>query len=142
MREIIPALQGSSVQSFRDTELSAGQRIILPGRQDLPILCFRFEVRGDNLVFLHTDKFGVVLSEFEIVGPNEYELKAEYSFETSSSMGLPHRVRRLLTIPQRPASQRGKFDLFRSLLSRQRESECTVPLVFTGAEQVSVRLPE
>jgi hypothetical protein len=125
-----------------DTELSTGRRVILPAGQDLPILCFRFEERGGKLVFVHTDKFGVDLTRFEISDSKERELKAEYGLETTSPMGLPHRVRRLLTIPENATTQHGEVNIFKRLLSLQGESECSVPYAFTGAEQISVRFED
>jgi len=142
LREIVPAQPGSSPQSFRDTGLSVERRIILPTRQDLPILCFRFEKRDDNLVVVHTDKFGVALGEFSVTGPNKYELKAEYSLETMSRFGFPHRVRRLLTVPQKASGRNGEVNIFSNMLARQGNSECFVRLVFTSAEQISVRFAE
>ena len=143
LREIVPAQLSSSVASFRDAELSIGQRIILPVGQDLPVLCFRFEERGDDLFMIHTDKFGGALGEFKITGPSKWEIKAEYSFQTISQtagiVGFPHRVYRLLTIPENAKSQHGEVDVFRQLLSHQGQSECSVPLAFTGAEQISVK---
>jgi hypothetical protein len=139
LREIVPAQVGSSVASFRDTDLSGGQRIILPVGQDLPVLCFRFEEREGELFLIHTDKFGGVLGEFRITGPNKWEVKAEYSFQTIGIGGVPHRVYRLLTIPEKAKGQHTEVDVFRRLLSHQGQSECTVPLAFTGAEQISVR---
>lgn len=166
LREIIPERTGCSVKSFRDIELDAQQRIILPTGQDLPILCFRFERRENNLVFLHTDKFGKVLCEVEIFGPNMWQLKAEYSFYTLainasirgkgnpkssqtllgrfvSHLKLPHRVHRLLTIPQKNKGRtRETDDIFESLFADQANPEHSVPIAFTGAEQVSIRLPD
>lgn len=137
LREIVPAKAGSSVKSFRDTELTAGRRILLPGGQDLPVLCFRFAERDGNLLLAHTDKFGVLLGEFELTGGSKWELKVEYFLETDSSMHLPHRVRRVLTIPEMAGGKDGEVNCFRRLLGRQNDQECTVPLVFTAAEQVS-----
>jgi hypothetical protein len=137
LREILPANAGSSVKSFRDTELTAGRRILLPGGQDLPVLCFRFAERDGNLLLAHTDKFGVPLGEFELTGGSEWELKAEYFLEIDSSMRIPHRVRRLLTIPEKAGGKDGEVNCFRRLLGRQGDQECSIPLAFTGAEQIS-----
>lgn len=143
LREILPAARGSSVKSFRDTELvPLGKRIILPREQDLPILCFRLEERDDTLVLVHTDKFGDELGRYIMAGPNMWSLKAEYSLETHGSMGLPHRVQRLLTIPEKAPGRKGTVEVFKRLQLLQGPSECWVPLVFTGAEEISVRLPE
>lgn len=110
------------------------------------MLCFRFEERGDHLLFVHTDKFGDALSEFEIVGPNKWAIEGGYSFWTISesffNVGLRHRAYRFLGIPKQARIQHTEVDPFRVLLSRQGQSECNVPLVFTGAEQISLRSPQ
>ena len=128
LREILPARPGSSAQSFKDTELSAERRIILPAGEDFPILCFRFEERDGNLGFIHTDKFGVDLTRFEISDSNKHELKAEYALETTSPMGLPHRVRRLLTIPENATTQHGEVNIFKASALSPRKIGMQFPL--------------
>jgi hypothetical protein len=54
LRATKPPITGCSVKSFVDTEITSGERILLPNEQDLPVLCFRLENNGNRLV--HTDK--------------------------------------------------------------------------------------
>lgn len=58
LRRVVPASSTMSVRTFVDTELVQGERLLLPGRQDHPVICFRMEIVGQSLKFVVTDKMG------------------------------------------------------------------------------------
>ena len=66
------------METYIDTEISTGERLLLPGRQDLPILCFRFELNQNILNLVVTDKMGTPVQKFEIIEENEVEVMIEF----------------------------------------------------------------
>jgi hypothetical protein len=44
-RTVIPASDAISVKTYDDIELVNGDRLLLPGKQDLPVICFRMDTR-------------------------------------------------------------------------------------------------
>lgn len=54
----IPASEAISVNTLVDSDLAQGERLLLKGRQDQPVICFRLEAVGQGLNLVVTDKMG------------------------------------------------------------------------------------
>jgi hypothetical protein len=137
LREVRPSRPGSSVNTFVDTELKGGHRILLPTGNDYPVLCFRFERCGEKLRFVHTDKMGQPIHSHEVT--EEFEkVVVEYSVKVQTWGLLKHEIRRILVIPSL-AEDEG--DVLQYLSSMQKEGrERLVPLMFSEAEEIRVSI--
>lgn len=98
LRSIQPARLGSSVKTFEDKEIASGERILLYGRQDLPVLCFRFEHHGNDIKFVRTDKFGTLIGLYDIKS-EEGSLMIEYYLKIQSWFLFKHEIARVFEIP-------------------------------------------
>ena len=137
-RKVLDPRPGSSVKTLVDTDISCGERIVLPGKQDLPVLCFRFERQGEKLKFIHTDKSGNPFQMYDIE-PDLDSLMLEYNLKIQAWYLFKHDVFRLFIIPRRvQVKLKGDVDLFEYLLSCQGDSERKIPLVFRAAEEITV----
>jgi len=99
LRVVEPKRKGCSVDTFADTELMSGERILLPGGQDLPILCFRIEQASGGWIFVHTGKLGTRIAEYPII-PQTDSIKAEYRMRVKIGFLFKVDVSRLHEIPR------------------------------------------
>lgn len=84
LRKIKPSNQGSSVNTFEDTELDVGERLSLLTEQDLPAVCFRLERQNDHVEFIRTDKSGVINKSYDLHSTEKiiaHTLVLEYSYK-------------------------------------------------------------
>jgi hypothetical protein len=136
----VPSEPGSSVNTLVDNELSYGERIILPGGQDLPVLCFRFEQRQGKLIFVQTDKQGSQMHEFELEDDVE-AIIAEYTVKIRSWFLFKHEIVRMFDIPHKLDMDGKQTDLFKDyLMPKQQKEEFKVKTVFQTAEEVAVSI--
>ncbi len=136
LREVRPSGPGSSVSTFVDAELATGHRILLPTGNDYPVLCFRFETKGEKLYFVHTDKMGAPIYSYEV--SEEFEkVVIEYSVKVQTWKLLKHEIRRILVIPR---LSEGELDVLQYLSSIQDRKETLVPLMFGEAEEIKVSI--
>lgn len=165
LREYWPPVDGCSVGTFVDTEIVSGERILLPGRkdspvllpksveselgitissprggQDLPVLCFRFECTENDLKFIHTDKLGNQIGEPYNIGSNVDSLMIEYYLKITSWFHLKHEIVRIFRIPRwgRKKQDNTKVDIFEWFMKKQSGLEQEIPLVVKESEVVTV----
>ncbi len=132
IRVIKLARTGSSVDTFVDTELSSGERVLLPGGQDLPVLCFRFQESGGNLQLIHTDKLGVQIGEYPL-HPEVDAVKVEFYLRSRSLFLFKHEVARSFELPHYIETSQGKVDFFGELFHLQSSQEGKLlPLIQTA----------
>jgi hypothetical protein len=142
LRSIQPPKEGCSVKTFIDVEIISGERILLPGGQDLPVICFRFENKGNGLKFIYTDKLGVSKNVYDL-GPEVDSLKIEYSLKIQG-WGLfkvfNHEVVRIFEIPHYLEIRQEKADVFKYLLDKQKQQEQRIRHVFLAAEDITISM--
>jgi len=131
-----PSAPGSSVGSFLDTELTNGERIVLPGDQDLPLVCFRIENKSTHLTLVHTDKFGKELTRHTLTNETE-NLQVQYQIKVQN-LGLTHEITRVFVIPFEIESDGKKFNVFQQLLMEQEKNEHKLRMIFQTSDIVSV----
>jgi hypothetical protein len=100
VRRILPPSEGISVATFLDTDLSDGERLLLPGHEDLPVFCFRLQPRGDALQLVVTDKMGVPKGHEEEITEDVESLMVEFSVRARTLGLFKHEITRLYAIPQ------------------------------------------
>jgi len=138
LRYVLPKDEGSSVKTFIDRELSSNERLLLPGGQDLPVVCFRVEKRSDGLKLIHTDKKGESISEYPI-DELLMGLQIEYLLKIRSWFLFKHEITRSFVIPVRKEQEGQERNLFEEyLLPMQTEKEMKVKIVSQTARQITV----
>jgi hypothetical protein len=140
MRTIIPSAEGISVNTFADTEVESGERLLLPKRQDLPLLCFRFEQVGSAVALLITDKRGAVLRNFSVPSDLNY-LMFEYSARTRNWYLFKHEISRIYALPQYKQIDGERRNVFTEyLLGLQSGAERKAKSVLKFAEEITVTI--
>jgi hypothetical protein len=137
LREVLPRKPGSSVKTFLDTEIASGERILLPGGQDFPAVCFRFEREGENLRFIHTDKMGKLIKGYEI-GPEVEALTIEYYFKIKMWFLFKIEAARIYQIPRYLGESGEKGDYFEILMKGQSRPEHEIEYCLRMEEFISV----
>jgi len=141
LRETLPRREGNSVETYIDTEISAGERLLLPGQQDLPILCFRFESNHNNLNLIVTDKMGTPDRKFEIIEENEGEVMVEFYVKARNWFLFKHEISRLYTIRQYQDFKGIRHNIFRDyFIPIQSSDEQQTESVFQYAQEVTVTI--
>lgn len=137
-RTVIPSAEGISVNTFVDIEVESGERLLLPTRQDLPLLCFRFEQSASSLALLITDKLGAVLRTLS-VPPDLNYLMFEYSARTRNWYLFKHEISRIYALPQYRQIDGERRNIFTEyLLALQSGAERRAKSVLKFAEEVTV----
>ncbi|MEW6063248.1 MAG: hypothetical protein AB1571_02665 [Nanoarchaeota archaeon] len=131
----IPLGNGCSVKTVIDKELSNGDRIILPGGFDLPILCFRFQQDGNSLKLIHTDKLGEKINEIDISSEVK-SINIKYYVKIKTKYHFMHEIVRSFEIPYKFNQK----DIFDYLLKKQLESEHMSKPIFETADVISFAL--
>ena len=139
LREILPQKLGSSVKTFADMDIALGERILLAGEQDFPIICFRFEHQDSGLKFIHTDKKGVLKKTFD-VRPELEALTVEYYLRIKRGFLLKHEISRLYQIPHYLEKNGTRIDYFEKLLEDQSKPEHRIEHVFKREEFITVTI--
>lgn len=137
LRSIKPATKNCSVNTFIDSDIVSGERILLPRGQDLPILCFRFKKQGNMLQLIHTDKLGKPINVHDL-SPSVDSLKVEYYLKVRSWFLFKHEVVRAFEIPYYRTVKQKEVNVFEYLLAKQKENEQRIPIVFKTAEVITV----
>lgn len=140
LRSIRPSRVGCSVNTFVDAEIVSGERTLLPGGQGLPVICFTFEDKGNGLEFIHTDKLGVPINEYDL-SPEVDSLKIEYTLKIQGWFlfkVFKHEVVRTFKVPHYLEVKGGKVDVFKYLLNKQKQQEQQIRLVFLTAEDITI----
>jgi hypothetical protein len=129
LRGVVPASDTVSVKTFVDTELVQGERLLLPGRQDHPVICFRLEMLGQILNFVVTDKMGGPEKSLPI-DDEGVSLMIEFSVRARTWFLFKHEITRLYSIPrfrERLFPAQGSTESpLKSLLQRADEVTVTV----------------
>ena len=138
MRTIIPSAEGISVKTLVDAEVESGERLLLPRRQDLPLLCFRFEQADSAVALLITDKRGAVLRNFAVPSDLNY-LMFEYTARTRHWYLFKHEISRIYALPQYKQIGGERRNVFTEyLLALQSGPERQAKSVLKFAEEVTV----
>jgi len=141
LRETLPRQEGISVETYIDTEISTGERLLLPGRQDLPILCFRFELNQNILNLVVTDKMGTPVQKFEIIEENEVEVMIEFYIKARNWFLFKHEISRLYTIRQYQDFKGIRHNIFKDyFIPIQSSDEQQTESVFQYAHEVTVTI--
>jgi hypothetical protein len=99
LRTVVERTPEISVDTYVDSDILTGERILLPGRQDLPLLCFRFETAGSDLSLAVTDKLGQPTGKFTIGREVDF-LMFEYSVRARNWYLFKHDISRIYAVPQ------------------------------------------
>jgi len=140
LRSIRPPKAGCSVKTLEDVEIASGERILLPGRQDLPVVCFRFENKGNRQKFIHTNKLGVSINQYDI-SPEVNSLKIEYLLKMRGWFlfkVFKHEIIRTFEVPHYLEVKKKKVDVFKYLLNKQKQQEQKIRLVFLTKEDITI----
>jgi hypothetical protein len=129
------------VKTYLDTPLSDGERLLLPGGQDLPVLCFRLQPSGDALRLVVTDKMGVPVGREEEIGEDVECLMVEFSVRARTCGLFKHEVTRLYAVPQYQEAEGQRDNVFKKYLmpiqsSHERQMKSVVQ--FTNEVTVTV----
>jgi len=127
LRTVIPAADGISVETYEDLEITKGERLLLPGNQDLPLICFRMDITEQRFRFVTTDKMGKILKG-HWVDHKEVFLMVEFSVRARTWYLFKHEISRLYSIS---ALQGGLF-------SAQSPTESQLNSVKQFANEVTV----
>ncbi len=126
------------MDTFVDAEVESGERLLLPRRQDLPLLCFRFERAGSALALLITDKRGAVLRTFSVPFDLNY-LMFEYSARTRNWYLFKHEISRIYVLPQYKQIDGERRNVFTEyFLALQSGAERQAKSVLKFAEEITV----
>ena len=128
---------GSSVESYSDHDLNLGERIILRGGEDLPVLCFRIKKKGNKFIFIHTNKFGLKINKYPIAIFND-TIVVEYQLKILRFGFIHFEVTREFTIPSQYQYGGCLIVPIGYFLSEQNQNEHEVGLIFKTAETVSI----
>ncbi len=135
-RHIKPATSGSSVKSFVDKDLIAGERIILPKDQDLPIFCFRVEEATNKLVFIHTDKLGEPIDKYTLTS-NFDAIMIEFQLKIVKLGIIKFEIIREFTLPARLQLNQCPILTLAYFMTHQANEEKCINLFYQSAEAVS-----
>ncbi len=139
IRQTLPRQEGISVETYIDTIISKGERLLLPGQQDLPILCFRFESSKNILNLIVTDKMGTTERKFKKIEENVDELMIEFYLKARNWFLFKHEISRLYTIRQYQFSEGKRHNIFREyFIPIQSSDEQQMQSVFQYAHEVTV----
>jgi hypothetical protein len=140
LRTDVPSAEDISVGTLLETELSEGERLLLPGGQDLPMICFRLQDLGSSLKLLVTDKMGNPLST-QPVDDATTVLMAEFSARARTLLLFKHDIHRLYAIRRFRKRGESQFDVFREyFLPVQASHERKAKWVSKFAEEVTVTI--
>lgn len=138
LRKDVPATDAISVGTFVDTLFVEGERLLLPGGQDLPVICFRLEVAGHDLSLVCTDKMGAA-QETCLIDDDSCRLVVEFSARARTWLLFKHEVSRLFEVPQFLELQGRRRNVFREyLLPMQSSGERQMKSVIQYAEEITV----
>lgn len=138
LRRDIPATDDISVGTFVDDDLLDGERLLLPGGQDLPIVCFRLEAASHGFKFVRTDKMGTA-QDTRAIDDDTVRLMVEFSARARTWFLFKHDVSRLYVVPQFREVEGQRRNVFRDdLLPMQRSDEGQMKSVMQYAEEVTV----
>ncbi len=139
LRRILPPSEEISVETFLDSPLSDGERLLLPGGQDLPIVCFRLESSSTGLRLLVTDKMGIPTGKEEQIGEDVNRLMVEFSARARAWGLFKHEVVRIYAVPQYRDIEGKRCNMFRDyLLPIQYSHERKMKSVLEEAFEVTV----
>ena len=138
LRRDIPPTNKISINTLDDFEISEGKRLLLPVRQDLPLLCFRLKKnRKSDLEFIITDKMGKKRSSHPI-NDDSFRVMIEFSVRTRTWWLFKHEVRRIYAIPQIKTIRGERKNIFiEYLLPMQSTTESQMRLVSQYADEVT-----
>lgn len=136
LREVEPKRPGSSVNSFRDTELVCNDRLMIPTANDYPLICFRLQKVNDSFHFVLTDKFGTEITSHRLSKEFE-EVLVEYSAKVQTWKLFKYEVNRTFVIPH---VDQEEGEIFEELLSMQQGPEAPVSVMFLRAEVIRVAI--
>jgi hypothetical protein len=132
--------QAMSVDTFIDTELAQGERLLLPRRQDQPIICFRLEAVGQDFNLIVTDKMGNPEGS-RPVDDQTASLMVEFSARARTWFLFKHDISRLYAIPQFRVIANHRHNVFREyLLPIQSSHEQQMKSVLQYADEVTVTI--
>jgi hypothetical protein len=139
LREVAPASEGMSVRTFIDSELTQGERLLLPEREDQPLICFRLEPDGEALKLVVTDKLGNPIESRPI---DDVRLMVEFSLRTRNWFLFKHDIARAYSIPRyRLLSNGERTDVFREeILPTQGFMEDQIKSLTEYADDVAVTI--
>jgi hypothetical protein len=136
LRDLIPSRDGSSVNSFKDTELTHDGRLMLATNQDYPLLCFRLRRVNDSYHFVLTDKFGTEIKSCEL--SEEFkQLVVQYSAKLQTWKLFKYECSRTYVIPYRDPA---RGEIFSKLFAMQQGPEARVPVMFLSTEVIRVSI--
>ena len=127
LRRVVPASDTMSVKTFVDTELIHGERLLLPGREDHPVICFRLVIVEQNLKFVVTDKMGRPEESWPI-DDEGISLMIEFSVRARTWFLFKHEITRLYSIQR----------LRERLLPAQGSTESQLKPLLQRADEVTV----
>jgi len=140
LRKVVPKSDQISVRTFLDTELCQGERVLLPGRQDHPVICFRFEALDKELNLIVTDKMGTPQGSLPI-DDESARLMVEFSARARTWFLFKHEISRLYALPQYRTLKGQRHDVFREyLFPIQGSGERQAKSVVQYAEEVTVTI--
>jgi hypothetical protein len=138
LRKDVPASDAISVPTLLDTDLVQGERLLLPGQQDLPVICFRLDVTGPTLTLVLTDKMGSP-QESHPIDSESTRLMVEFSVRARAWLLFKHEIFRLYAIPQYRVLAGKRRNIFREdLLPMQSSHEQEMKSVLQYADEVTV----
>jgi len=140
LRSIRPSREGSTVKTFVDVALESGERILLPGVQDLPVICFRFEDGENGLKLVHTNKLGEPIHQYDLTSEVD-SLKIEYTVKIrgwSLFKIFKHEIVRTFEVSHYLEAKGKKMNAFRYLLNKQEQKEQRIPIVFLTSEDITI----
>lgn len=140
LRKVVQASDTMSVSTFVDTDVIQGERLLLPGRQDQPVICFRLEADGQGLRFIVTDKMGNAEGSW-LIDDESVSLMVEFSVRARMWFLFKHEISRLYSIPQYRTLRGERCNVFREyLLPMQRSAEQQMKSVLQFADEVTVTI--
>lgn len=137
LRRELPASDGISVGTFVDHDLTEDERLLLPGGQDLPVVCFRLEEADSTLTFVRTDKMGAA-EDTHVVDGETFKLMVEFSVRARTWLLFKHEVSRLYEVPHFLEVEDGSFDVFRKYLLPMQASHERQMVAIEYAAEVTV----
>ncbi|MGH9382937.1 MAG: hypothetical protein ACRD2N_01385 [Vicinamibacterales bacterium] len=140
LRKDIPASESISVDTFTDTELAQGERLLLPGGDDLPMVCFRLENAGAALNLIVTDKMGN-REDSRPIDDDSARIMTEFSARARTWLLFKHEISRLYEIQQYRILRGERRNVFRDyLLPMQRSQERQMKSVSEYASEVTATI--
>jgi hypothetical protein len=137
LRADSPAVPGSTVITWQDRDLSSNERILLPQKEDLTVLSFRYEETGTEELLL-TNKFGAV-TEHVGLRPEDARLMLEYSLRLRTWFLYKCDISRVYEFKRYENVEGRTTDLFRTLLADiQKAGEGEVDKIKLTDEVISV----